>query len=88
MEKEKKLIFLTDFYIFYESGVKNFLKWFISNCPNGIHLEPQTNSVTGIIGISGKNYITNHYHIMKVKSLICWNLGTSMVVVVNEPSCL
>ena len=35
--KRKKLIFLTDFYIFYESGVKNFLKWFISNFPNGIH---------------------------------------------------
>ena len=36
-KRKKNLIFLMDFYIFYESGVKNFLKWFISNFPNGIH---------------------------------------------------
>ena len=33
----KKLIFLTAFYIFYESGVKTFLKWFINNYPKWTH---------------------------------------------------
>ena len=32
-KEQKQLIVLTAFYIFHESGVKNFLKWFINNCP-------------------------------------------------------
>ena len=33
MRKEKKkLIFLTDFYIFYKSGIKNFSKQLINKC--------------------------------------------------------
>ena len=34
---EKKLIFLTTFYIFHESCVKTFLNWFINNCLKDIY---------------------------------------------------
>jgi len=34
-KRKKQLIFLTAFYIFHKSGVKNFLKWFINNFPKG-----------------------------------------------------
>ena len=35
-ERKKILIFLTIFYISYESGIKTFLKWSINICPKGL----------------------------------------------------
>ena len=32
-ENDKEINFLMAFYIFHESGVKTFLKWFINNYP-------------------------------------------------------
>ena len=40
MEKEKKkIIVLATSNIFHKSGVKNFLKWLVKNCPKGIHYQ-------------------------------------------------
>ena len=32
-EKKKTINILTAFFIFHKSGVKNFLKWIVNQCP-------------------------------------------------------
>ena len=34
-KRKKQLTFLTAFYIFHDSGIKTFLKWYINKCPKG-----------------------------------------------------
>ena len=43
MEKEKKkqLIVLETSNIFHKSGVKNFLKWLVKNCPKASIIKTQ-----------------------------------------------